>query len=301
VKLFSFLRGASAASSRSRGGVAWLTLLVAGAVAGCNHLALITPQGWPLPGVTDVATMPPQRTELEAGQLVIHADFPLARRHRIVRDLEQLRVDVSERLALPISDEPIHLYLFEHRDRYEAFAAATFPGFPARRAFFVKTDTSLSIYAHWQERIAEDLRHETTHGYVHAVSGSVPLWLDEGIAEYFELPRTDREVHRAHIDRLAGRLLEGTWQPDLLRLESCVDAGLLTQDHYAEAWCWVHWMLETSAERRAILEDFLADNRRDPATAPLSTRLARCEGGLAAAQQDLVDHVLQLEKMELRR
>lgn len=276
-------------------------VVIGGAMAGCGHLAMVMPDGVSVPGLAEEAVGPPQRTTIDAGQLVIHADFPLARRHRIVRDLEQLRVDVSERLALPISDEPIHLYLFEHRERYEAYAAATFPGFPARRAFFVKTDTSLSIYAHWQDRIAEDLRHETTHGYVHAVAGDVPLWLDEGIAEYFELPRSDHQVHREHVDRLAGRLLEGTWQPDLQRLESFRDAGLLTQDHYAEAWCWVHWMLETSAERRAMLQDFLTEVRRDPATAPLSVRLSRSEGGLAAANQDLVDHLLQLEKLELGR
>ena len=165
----------------------------------------------------------------------------------------------------------------------------------------MKSDTSLSVYAHWQDRIAEDLRHETTHGYVHAVAGNVPLWLDEGIAEYFELPKSDRRVHREHVDRLAGKLLEGTWQPDLQRLEACVDAGLLTQDHYAEAWCWVHWLLETSAERRAVLQDMLTETRRDPAAAPLSVGLARSEGGLAAASQDLVDHLLQLEKQATGR
>jgi hypothetical protein len=286
--------------------VRWQALFVwaaCAAGAGCHQLPLAMSRHagetvFPVAGITEQLLEPPQLAEINAGQLVIHADFPLARRHRIVRDLEQLRVDISERLSLPISDEPIHLYLFEHREEYEAYAAATFPGFPARRAFFVKTDTSLSIYAHWQDRIAEDLRHETTHGYVHAVGGEMPLWLDEGIAEYFEVPRSQRQIHRQHVDRLAARLLEGTWQPDLHRLESQVDAGLLTQDHYAEAWCWVHWLLETSAERRAVLQDYLTEKRRDPSAPPLSVRLARSEGGLAAASDDLVDHLLQLEELE---
>jgi hypothetical protein len=286
--------------------VQWQALFVlaaCGVGAGCHQLPLAMSRHtgesvFPVAGLAEQQLEPPQLAAINAGQLVIHADFPLARRHRIVRDLEQLRVDISERLTLPISDEPIHLYLFEHREEYESYAAATFPGFPARRAFFVKTDTSLSIYAHWQDRIAEDLRHETTHGYVHAVGGDVPLWLDEGIAEFFEVPRSQRQVHRQHVDRLAARLLEGTWQPNLQRLESQVDAGLLTQDHYAEAWCWVHWLLETSAERRAVLQDYLTEKRRDPAAPPLSVRLARSEGGLAAASDDLVDHLLQLEELE---
>jgi hypothetical protein len=96
---------------------------------------------------------------------------------------------------------------------YDAFVAARYPGFPARRAFFVETDTTLSVFAAWQDRIAEDLRHETTHGYVHAVVPAVPLWLDEGIAEFFETPRTERGLHRGHAAHLAGRMLEGTWRP----------------------------------------------------------------------------------------
>ena len=116
---------------------------------------------------------------------MIHADFPLAGQHRLVRELEAMRADVSQELGLPISDEPVHLYLFENPTRYEAFVAARFPSFPARRALFVETDTTLSVFAAWQDRMAEDLRHETTHGYVHAVVPTLPLWLDEGIAEYF--------------------------------------------------------------------------------------------------------------------
>ncbi len=45
---------------------------------------------------------------------------------------------------------------------------ANIPSFPARRAFFVETDTRLAVYAYWGDRIAEDLRHEVAHGYLHA-------------------------------------------------------------------------------------------------------------------------------------
>ncbi len=217
----------------------------------------------------------PDRTELAVGQLVIHADFPLAGQHRLVRELDDLRAEVSQRLGLPVSDEPVHLYLFEDADRYTAFAARQFPGFPARRAFFVETDTTLAVFAAWQDRVAEDLRHETTHGYVHSVAPAVPLWLDEGLAEFFELPRHEAGVHRAHVAHLAGRTLEGTWRPDLARLESLASAGELSQDHYAEAWCWVHWLLCTTPERRRLLQDYLADVRRDGKTPPLSARLIR--------------------------
>jgi hypothetical protein len=215
----------------------------------------------------------PDASEVTAGQLVIHADFPVAGKHRLVRELDALRTDVSQELGLPVSDEPVHLYLFENTARYDAFVARRYPAFPARRAFFVETDTTLSVFAAWQDRIAEDLRHETTHGYVHAVVPAVPLWLDEGVAEFFETPKVDHGLHRGHVAHLAGRLLEGTWRPDIARLEAVTAAGDMSQDHYAEAWCWVHWMLRTTPERRKLLQDYLADVRRDPETPPLSVRL----------------------------
>jgi hypothetical protein len=263
--------------------------LVVTAATGCAHL-VVHPAWRAAPaaiatgfvsGATDSGL--PDRSEVTAGQLVIRADFPLAGQHRLVRELDGLRADVSQELGLPVSDEPVHLYLFESADRYDAFVARQYPTFPARRAFFVETDTTLSVFAAWQDRIAEDLRHETTHGYVHAVVPAVPLWLDEGIAEFFETPRTDQGLHRGHVAHLAGRLLEGTWRPDLERLESLSAAGDMSQDHYAEAWCWVHWLLHTTPDRRRLLQDYLADVRRDPATPPLSQRVRHLSPSVDAA------------------
>lgn len=245
----------------------------------------------------------PDGSSFTAGQLVVHADFPLAARHRLIRDLESLRVDVSQELDLPISDEPVHLYLFGSQPRYDAYATSRFPGFPARRAFFVETDTALTVYACWQDRIAEDLRHETTHGYVHAVMPGIPLWIDEGLSEFFELPRTAGGVHRDHVRHLQTRLLEGTWRPDIARLESLTAAAALTQDDYAEAWAWVHWLLRSTPDRRRLLQTFLADIRFDAAAAaPLSVRLVRTteHHSLVACSAAVVEHIRELAALEGR-
>lgn len=240
----------------------------------------------------------PGRSQVAAGQLQIHADFPLAVQHRLVRELETLRIDVSQTLGLPVSDEPVHLYLFETPERYDAFVARQFPAFPHRRAFFIETDTTLAVFAAWQERVAEDLRHETTHGYVHAVIPGVPLWLDEGIAEFFEVPRSEQGMHAVHVAHLAGRLIEGTWQPDLARLESITEANALSQDHYAEAWCWTHWLLRTTPERRRLLQEHLADVRREgKAAAPLSLRIRHDAAMPADLSAALRGHVEDLARV----
>ncbi len=98
------------------------------------------------------------------GQLVFYADFVLPRRHRLIDELVALQTDVTDRLLLPPSDEPIHVYLFRDPDQFRHFLSRRYPQVPDRRAFFVETDTRLAVFAHWGDRVAEDLRHELAHG-----------------------------------------------------------------------------------------------------------------------------------------
>ena len=306
-------RAPAAAPCRCVPGWACVLLLAAVPLAGCRHLAAVPVldaaflEGTSLDHARLDAALPdpfgwkddvPDTSTVRAGQLVIQADFGLAEQHRLFRDLEALRAEVSQDLGLPISDEPVRLYLFSDPARYDAFAAKHFPGFPVRRAFFIETDTTLAVFAPWQDRIAEDLRHETTHGYVHAVVPTIPLWLDEGIAEHYELPRGEEGSHAHHAAHLSGRFLEGTWRIDLARLEGLSSAGEMTQDHYAEAWAWVHWLLHTSPSRRRILQEYLADLRRDGSAAPLSRRLAAEEGPLAEIQTAVAAHVEEIARRE---
>ncbi len=49
----------------------------------------------------------------------------------------------------------------------------------------------------------------------------------------------------------------------------------MTQDDYAEAWAWVHFLMESRPECLELLRGYLAELRRDGAATPLSARLAR--------------------------
>jgi len=233
----------------------------------------------------------PNRYSLLHGQLVVHSDFPLASQHRLLNDLTARRKDLNERLGLPLSDEPIEVYLFETADRFGAFMRLYHPSFPRRRAFFVETDTRLEVYAQWGDRVAEDLRHEVTHGYLHSVVPNLPLWLDEGLAEYFEVPRGHHGLNREHSDQLLRRLQHGDWQPDLTRLEQLDPTVDMTQEDYAESWAWVHFLLESRPEHRELLCGYLHDLRRDGSAEPLCIRLRRL---VERPDLALVRHVVRL-------
>ncbi len=216
----------------------------------------------------------PNRETLVREQLVIHSDFPVAADNRLFEELTSQRTDLCRRLNLPRSTEPIHVYLFESTERFDGFIRLHYPQFPDRRAFFVETDDKLAIYARWGERMAEDLRHEVTHAYLHAVVPNMPQWLDEGIAKYYEVPRSQRGVNRTLLDRSIARLEREHWQPDLQRLERFAADYNMTQDDYAEAWAWTHFLMESSPQTLAALRAYLGELRRNDGTAtPLSAQL----------------------------
>ncbi len=235
----------------------------------------------------------PGAKELTRGQLVIHSNFNVPKRHRLLDELSMRRHDVTSTLGIPASDEPIHIYLFEDQNRFTEYMRRRHPLFPDRRAFFIKDDTHLMVYAWWGSRVGEDLRHEVTHGYLHSVINDVPLWLDEGIAEYFETPRSNRGFNSAHFHLLLKKYDAGEWHPDLTRLETLKNASALTQMDYAESWLRVHYMLHHSSETLELLRDYIGVLRLNPGEAGL------LEDRLTASEKDdteLLNHLEYLRR-----
>lgn len=240
--------------------VAWLLVAFAMVCGGCALMH------------TDRAELP-ARNAVRLDQLVIHSDFELPKHHRLLEEINALRWDIVGKLGLTPSDEPIHVYLFENAEKYKAFIHSKFPDFPDRRAFFVESETRLSVYAQWGEHVAVDLRHEVTHGYLHSMVQNLPLWLDEGLAEYFEVPRGTHGYHRVNIDDLMTNLQAGRWRPEIHRLEALRSVADMGRTEYAESWAWVHLLLETTPANRELLRTYLAGLRHDAASEPLSNRL----------------------------
>jgi len=217
----------------------------------------------------------PDAHHMRVGQLQIHSDFELKKDHRIVRDLVAEREVISSTLGLPAGSEVIEVHLFADGERYAQFLKRHFPTVPSRRAFFLETDSRLLVYAHWSDyHMAEDLRHEVAHGYLHAVVPSIPLWLDEGLAEYFEVPAALNGLNSPHLALLSDMMEHDGWQPDLGRLERLRDATQMDQRDYAEAWAWVYAMLHSDPEQREVLTGYLAELYKEGVAEPISRRLA---------------------------
>ncbi|MBC8350407.1 MAG: DUF1570 domain-containing protein [Planctomycetes bacterium] len=244
-------------------------------------------------GCAAVRTAPslPEELSVVRDQLVVYSDFKLATRHRLVEELVALRGDILEQLDVPVSDEPIHIYLFSKEDTYKKYIDRHFPNLPDRRAFFVESDTRLTVYAHWGDRIAEDLRHEVTHGYLHSVIPNTSLWLDEGIAEYFETPRGANGLHLKHIELLHEAARKGNWKPNLARLDELVAIDKMTQRDYAESWLWLHFLLQTTRERQLLLQHHMSILGEKAQAPPFSQAIFTTEPDAAYA---VLDHLRML-------
>jgi hypothetical protein len=262
-----------------RQAIFWCIALVCAASAGC------TTWRQPAGGVKL-----PEATSTVLDQLVVYSDSSLPHRHRLLEELNSQRNLVRTKLNLATSDERIYVYLFASADELKAFVRAKYPDFPDRRAFFVETDTRLQVYAYWGDRVAEDLRHEVAHGYLHSMVPHLPLWLDEGLAEYFEVPRGDRGLNQRHVDELLAVQPKG-WTPDLRRLEQLHAAGDMTQLDYAEAWLWVHFMLETTPDRMELLRGYLQALRSEESPEPISGRLRNLH---LDYERKLIEHLAAL-------
>jgi hypothetical protein len=191
----------------------------------------------------------------------------------LVDQLIAQRQEMNRQLALPISAEPIHIYLFDNGDHFRSFMRLHHPDFPARRAFFLETKTRMEIYAQGGDRLAEDLQHEVTHGYLHSAVPNLPLWLDEGLAKYYEVPRGRHGLNQPLLELFKNRPPSKPWQMDWQHLEKIPPDEEMTLNDYAEAWAWVHFLLEDRPEYREVLCRYLADLRRDGVAEPLSTRM----------------------------
>jgi hypothetical protein len=211
--------------------------------------------------------------EWQIGQFQFHADAVFGQRQQEFSALRTLRDDLSESLDIEISGEPIHVILFARQQDYRQYLTHYFPEVPQRRALFIKRRGPGMVFAHRNPQLDVDLRHEISHALLNASLSYVPLWLDEGLAEYFEVLPQRRIADNEHgrTVRWRARLLQYT---PIEELEAVAELADMQTRHYRDAWSWVHFLLHESAASRRVLQRFLQDIQSGLPPGPLSRRVA---------------------------
>ncbi len=236
----------------------------------------------------------PTRHEARVGPFSVRTNSPLPADAPALRQLSALERQVQATLGVRVDPQapPIEVYILDDREAFARFLAFHHPEFPPRRAFFVSQGGQRVVYTFLGDRLLEDLRHEATHALLNAAIGDVPLWLDEGLAEYFEGTDDRGGVNAEHLGRLPVDLAAG-WGPDLRRLEGLTDVRQMTPRDYRESWAWVHYLLTGPVAGRTSLLAYLADIQARPPETRLSDRIPE---GADSPDRRLLAHLDRLKE-----
>ena len=202
--------------------------------------------------------------EFSEGAFHVHCDFELAQ-EPLLQELRGITRDLWKFLRVEEPKAKVHVVLFESETEYRRYMRNYFPEVPDRRAIFLQDRGPGMLFAHWHPEIAIDLRHEVTHALLNEKAQIIPLWLDEGLAEYFENPKHSRFQANPYIaqvqeDTQTGRI------PSIGQLQSKLTIEELSNEDYRHSWAWVHFMLHRSSDTRLVLVRYLEALRARNAT-----------------------------------
>jgi tetratricopeptide (TPR) repeat protein len=223
-----------------------------------------------------------QWIEVRSQHFVLKTDAGATRAEELVQDLERSYAAVRTCVNPGGASEPpgvTHAVAFDDVEDYRKVARPGAGAFFARRRTLLEATATIvfpansAIGARSREEI---LQHELTHRFVATYMPKVPLWLNEGLAEFVSTARVDGDnvvmgeppsvhwlspsgwmVDRQPLVRIA---------PDPASVRSAV-SGRLWSRGYLGAWMLVHVMVLGESRHRAALEGYLRDLRSGSASA----------------------------------
>jgi hypothetical protein len=197
------------------------------------------------------------------------APVPSQLRDRALADVVRITAILRQELAVPI-DPRFGLKLAFVASPEAVGAAAGGLGLARASGVYMHREQRMLIWRQPRdEGTFRTLRHEVVHALLHEFVGAPPIWLNEGLAEYFELMQTLGSSGRIEANRHHQRLLSG-FTPDqriahALTLLEIDGQGFRREPmvdlNYAQSWALVDALMGSKAGQ-AQLTHLLADLRQ---------------------------------------
>jgi len=193
---------------------------------------------------------------------------------RLMFEMASLETELERQLQIfPTGKKRrVEVSMFATRQSYTEFVSQKFPELTDRNALFLDEGNAGRVVLYCHEGTLEDLRHECTHAFLHSRLRSIPLWLDEGLAEYFEIPAAERIAGNRYLTELA-RLIDDGWEPDLERLEKIQRMVEFTGDNYRESWAWTHFLFHGPENAQKLFRESLIESQSGAPACRLSEQL----------------------------
>lgn len=218
-------------------------------------------------------------TQEKMGNLEIFGEVQL-NSHVIAEQLKSVRNELDTHLQLGGGQAIVQVVVYSSRTSYRQHLGQQIPEAASRRAIFYKNGELYQIYTFRHADLLTDLRHEYTHALLHQSLPFVPLWIDEGLAEYFEeLPSARGNSGRLRAMRWKCRT---GWKPGLADLERIPNAASMTSDDYKNSWAWIHYLINDSDASRAQLTGYLQAIAAGEAPGRFSEWLSQRNAGVLA-------------------
>lgn len=211
----------------------------------------------------------------QVGAFSIQATFPLAKYDQLFAELPDLQREITRTLGVRPATSPIYVYIFADEKQYRAYTQKHFPHVPYRSALFVLENGLPGVYTYDKADLDIDLRHECTHALLHSSLPVVPLWLDEGIAKYFEVPADQRAFdHPYFTDPKWKWSLRLGMVRSIESLEQREQLCDMDATDYRYAWGWVHFMMHGPEAAHQALVHNIACYQQGSSPNKLSVELA---------------------------
>lgn len=164
---------------------------------------------------------------------------------------------------------PVTVFVFKDNETYEPFKPL-YQGKPAEVSGYLQSNDHsayITLTTDWRRQNPESI---IFHEYVHFLTGggqrSLPVWLGEGLAEYFSTFAVAGGGKQIVIGRVIPahlrRLREGGWMP-MRTLLTADQSSPYYQEldkktvFYAQAWALTHYLMTGEADRQSQFRQFL--------------------------------------------
>ncbi|MFN7448223.1 MAG: DUF1570 domain-containing protein [Pirellula sp.] len=207
-----------------------------------------------------------------AGWLQVHTTTTDQQLATWTHRLTTLPIEIEQALAIKLENANIRLVVLANETEFDHYLKKNFPGLPKRRALFVQNRGPGLVFTYMHSDWLTDARHECTHALLHASGIKLPLWLDEGLAEYFEVESTEKGSHPTHRHAVESQLRYGQ-VVQIEDFEQNQNATTLSPKEYRDAWSIVAFLLNHNEESKNALRAYIEDLRTGAAAGLLSRRL----------------------------
>jgi tetratricopeptide (TPR) repeat protein len=208
------------------------------------------------------------RSEYRSTNFVVTSDLSNTKCGQVAAELERSlrRYNSHFRRVKADKDAPkFAVFLFSGNAGYSAYCDELI-GNPAESTLGLYSSVLKQLLL-WNspdpKMFKRTVRHEGFHQYFDRLVGDSPLWLNEGLAEYYEQAHyegrrwKDDQLNQEHLALLRGGNVKWTKLKDFVfgsRPEFQSDMGL----HYPQAWALVHYLRNEGRESRKRFNTLIA-------------------------------------------